>query len=388
MDQKFLKRLISECPLTDFSENGNVTERELQLDKYLEQFTSFLYANENLLIRNFWQDYIASSEIGLLQNSKMLRRCFIFLDCAVAIYNYTARKSKGKKNSQIAEHISVQLQNDLNQYKSILLLAMNACFNSVIVEYRSLYESFVIGQYLVQNPDLVPVYKDHLQFLRYHLTQLVGNSTPEWDKIHDEYLNKYGSEFAENYGWTKSKIPNKKDRKIGTLAKECNLENSFTVLYKYSSSYVHSSAFSVSTRPDLSQIKIFFQAAMHFIESEINDYLRESKLPAKDAVLLCGISWYFYIRILKNLIKRILQFNDIEVVRSSYMSNLKLIHGSCADQTDDVVVNAANSGLWEGDGICGVIFRKCGSKELAQECSKYQAPIKDGNAVITAACVR
>ena len=46
---------------------------------------------------------------------------------------------------------------------------MNGCFNSVTVEYRSLYESFVIGQYLVQNPDLVPVYKDHLQFLRYHI---------------------------------------------------------------------------------------------------------------------------------------------------------------------------------------------------------------------------
>ena len=68
------------------------------------------------------------------------------------------------------------------------------------------------------------------------------------------------------------------------------------------------------------------------------------------------------------------------------MSNLKLIHGSCADQTADVVVNAANSGLWEGDGICGVIFKKCGSKELAQECSSFQIPVKDGNAVITSAC--
>lgn len=68
------------------------------------------------------------------------------------------------------------------------------------------------------------------------------------------------------------------------------------------------------------------------------------------------------------------------------MSNLKLIHGSCADQTADAVVNAANSGLWEGSGISGVIFNKCGPKELAQECSKYQAPIKDGNAVITSAC--
>lgn len=68
------------------------------------------------------------------------------------------------------------------------------------------------------------------------------------------------------------------------------------------------------------------------------------------------------------------------------MSNIKLIHGSCADQTADAVVNAANSGLWEGGGICGVIFTKCGPKELAQECSNYQTPIKDGNAVITSAC--
>lgn len=67
------------------------------------------------------------------------------------------------------------------------------------------------------------------------------------------------------------------------------------------------------------------------------------------------------------------------------MSNFTLIHGSCADQTADVVVNAANSGLWEGGGICGVIFGKCGSKELSQACSKIQTPVKDGNAVITPA---
>ena len=67
------------------------------------------------------------------------------------------------------------------------------------------------------------------------------------------------------------------------------------------------------------------------------------------------------------------------------MSTFKLIHGSCADQTADAVVNAANSGLWEGSGICGVIFRKCGSKELTQACSAIPTPVKDGNAVITPA---
>lgn len=60
MDQKFLKLLISECSLTDFSQNGNVIERQLQLDKYLEQFTDSLYSNENQLIQHFWQEYIVS----------------------------------------------------------------------------------------------------------------------------------------------------------------------------------------------------------------------------------------------------------------------------------------------------------------------------------------
>ena len=67
------------------------------------------------------------------------------------------------------------------------------------------------------------------------------------------------------------------------------------------------------------------------------------------------------------------------------MSNFKLIHGSCADQTADAVVNAANSGLWAGGGICGVIFKKCGLKELSQACSAIATPVKDGNAVITPA---
>lgn len=67
------------------------------------------------------------------------------------------------------------------------------------------------------------------------------------------------------------------------------------------------------------------------------------------------------------------------------MSKIELIHGSCADQVADVVVNAANSGLWAGGGICGVIFDKAGRQELAEACSKYRTPLNDGDAVITPA---
>ena len=67
------------------------------------------------------------------------------------------------------------------------------------------------------------------------------------------------------------------------------------------------------------------------------------------------------------------------------MSKIELLNASCADQTVDAVVNAANSGLWAGGGICGVIFQKAGLKELTQACSEYNTPLNDGDAVITPA---
>lgn len=67
------------------------------------------------------------------------------------------------------------------------------------------------------------------------------------------------------------------------------------------------------------------------------------------------------------------------------MSKIELLNASCADQTVDAVVNAANSGLWAGGGICGVIFQKAGLKELTQACSEYKTPLNDGDAVITPA---
>ena len=67
------------------------------------------------------------------------------------------------------------------------------------------------------------------------------------------------------------------------------------------------------------------------------------------------------------------------------MNQIELIHASCADQTVDVVVNAANRDLWVGGGICGVIFAKAGMEELTAACRKYATPLKDGSAVITPA---
>jgi O-acetyl-ADP-ribose deacetylase (regulator of RNase III) len=48
----------------------------------------------------------------------------------------------------------------------------------------------------------------------------------------------------------------------------------------------------------------------------------------------------------------------------------------------DAVVNAANTDLRMGGGVCGAIFRAAGARELQAACDKL-APIRTGEAVIT-----
>ena len=55
---------------------------------------------------------------------------------------------------------------------------------------------------------------------------------------------------------------------------------------------------------------------------------------------------------------------------------------SITDLKTDAIVNAANSGLWPGGGVCGAIFKAAGYKELENACKKI-GHCDTGKAVIT-----
>ena len=65
--------------------------------------------------------------------------------------------------------------------------------------------------------------------------------------------------------------------------------------------------------------------------------------------------------------------------------NIHVVKGDISTFEGDAVVNAANSRLLEGAGVCGAIFRKAGSKKLAAECERV-APCPVGSAVATSGC--
>lgn len=64
------------------------------------------------------------------------------------------------------------------------------------------------------------------------------------------------------------------------------------------------------------------------------------------------------------------------------ISNIEIKKISITKADVDCVVNAANSGLWEGGGVCGAIFKEAGSKELSVACNAIGG-CDEGCAVLT-----
>ncbi|MCR5667394.1 MAG: macro domain-containing protein [Eubacterium sp.] len=64
------------------------------------------------------------------------------------------------------------------------------------------------------------------------------------------------------------------------------------------------------------------------------------------------------------------------------MPNIHIYKSSITKLTTDAIVNAANTGLWKGGGVCGYIFQEAGSREMTRACEQI-GHCDEGSAVIT-----
>jgi O-acetyl-ADP-ribose deacetylase (regulator of RNase III) len=64
------------------------------------------------------------------------------------------------------------------------------------------------------------------------------------------------------------------------------------------------------------------------------------------------------------------------------MSKIDIVMKGITDMEVDAVVNAANSGLRAGSGVCGAIFKNAGMRDMQAACDAI-GHCDEGNAVIT-----
>ena len=64
------------------------------------------------------------------------------------------------------------------------------------------------------------------------------------------------------------------------------------------------------------------------------------------------------------------------------MSNIIIQKIGITKLNTEAIVNAANTGLWEGGGVCGVIFREAGSTAMTKACNEI-GHCNEGDAIIT-----
>ena len=65
---------------------------------------------------------------------------------------------------------------------------------------------------------------------------------------------------------------------------------------------------------------------------------------------------------------------------------IKILLGDITTSDTEAIVNAANTNLLAGSGVCGAIFKAAGYEELQAECNKL-SPSKTGDAVVTGVTV-
>lgn len=76
---------------------------------------------------------------------------------------------------------------------------------------------------------------------------------------------------------------------------------------------------------------------------------------------------------------RFARFADMSAARPHRVT---VVTGDIVDQDGDAIVNAANSGLAAGAGVCGAIFRAAGAAEMTEAC-RAVAPCPTGEARTT-----
>ena len=172
---------------------------------------------------------------------------------------------------------------------SISALLVNRCNQSVISEYRTFYENFIILSYLKKHPELIEAYNDHFTVCSYKVGIEYGKIKTPQEIDESQYLKiieKYGKSFSEDYGWMSLIEKNHLKRNLETMFKESDLHDAYSALYKHACKFTHSTSYSVHFKPDYEFLIQFIIALVGLLKQQFNFLFDNLKMVTKEKEIL------------------------------------------------------------------------------------------------------
>lgn len=280
------KELIEGCKFTNFT-----TEQEEVIDEYVAKYINAQQLPIKECALNMLQGKTFVDFTNLNNNPVLQHYSFYIEQCKLLFKHIYDKYVREKKNSDFKTCLSYLVSNSFMLLTSINALLISGCYQSVITEYRTLYENYIILSFLKKYPETIEPFNDHFYMCSISLEKELSKLKNE--ELSDKYLqkikklkDKYDEHFDDDYGWTYKVITNRKDRNLETIFNESNLHNAFILLYKESCKFTHSTSYSVLFRPDFNYVLRFLHASVEIIKNEFELIFEAVKMPNKDRMIL------------------------------------------------------------------------------------------------------
>lgn len=287
-----LKELIKNCPLSIYDAS---TETEIQ--KYVADFIKLNQLSFKDLAEELFYGKSAL-EFKNIDTNPILQNYSVYIEqCKIIFRHIFDKYVREKKNSEFKTCLSYLVSNSCMLLTSINTLLISGCYQSVITEYRTLYENYIILSFLQKYPESIEPFNDHFYMctlsLEKELSKLKDEEFSEaYLKRIQKFKDKYDPHFDDDYGWTYRVIKNRKDRNSETIFNESILSDAFSLLYKESCKFTHTTSYSVLFRPDFNYILRFLHASVEIIKNEFELIFQEVKMPNKDKMVLHSFILY------------------------------------------------------------------------------------------------
>jgi len=242
IDEKYITKILKNCPKVDFSPNNKGVIDNSKLSKYIDKQAKKLEDHLGDIYQQTHKEKI-SFEVNNGQKSPAVL-CPLFLELSTSIYNQTLRTQWDESYEQQA--YASLISSLFEQFRAAFTLVLSGLALPAMAQLRMQYESYLIFKFIHKYPETAKPFLDHEIVKRYRLLQANNNNdeSSELMKMYETLLQKYGKEFAESYGWTSKVIEKRSDRKLGKISELVEFED-YKSLYMTTSEAIHSNALSV-----------------------------------------------------------------------------------------------------------------------------------------------